>query len=258
MIAFSIFICYNVYRIGERIMEKERGNNNGNTVLLTVIGVATLLVALVGATFAYFSASINNEQAESLILQTATPVGLSYKGGTLALENIVPGDSKEGTFTVENPSTVGETSTPNKVQQTYDLTIFVDKNELVTTYQSNSNVPKPADADTLLADQMRVYITAEKTTAGTNAAGEAANTTMKAIQYNAGTGKDYFNLTSVPATAGSNEVQIVNDQQIAIGEKHTYSIRVEFVELNIPQDANQGKAFEAHIEIGDTKSVKES
>ena len=37
----------------------ERGN--GNTVLLTVIGVATLLVALVGATFAYFTASITTD-----------------------------------------------------------------------------------------------------------------------------------------------------------------------------------------------------
>ena len=36
----------------------ERGN--GNTVLLTVIGVATLLVALVGATFAYFTATVTD------------------------------------------------------------------------------------------------------------------------------------------------------------------------------------------------------
>lgn len=258
-IAFSFFVCYNVNRIGERIMEKER-NNNGNTILLTVIGVATLLVALVGATFAYFSATINNEQAESIILQTATPVGLKYKGGTLALDNIVPGDSKEGTFTVENPARVGETSTPNKVQQTYDLKLIVDKNELTTEYRSNENKPKPTDADSLLQDQLRVYLSSAKTTAGTKADGTTpANTTMKPIAFRSGVdGSDYYNLTSASATAGSNEIVIVDDQQIAIGETHTYSIRVEFVNLEIPQDANQGKAFEAHIEISDTKSVKES
>lgn len=239
-------------------MEKEK-NNNGNTILLTVIGVATLLVALVGATFAYFSATINNEQAESIIMQTATPVGLKYRGGTLALDNIVPGDSKEGTFTVENPAKVGETTTDNKVQQTYDLKIIVDKNELVTTYQSNSGVAKPADADTLLADQLRVYLSSEKTVPGTKADGTAANTTMKPIAFRSGTdGDDYYNLTSASATAGANEIVVVDDQQIAIGETHTYTIRVEFVNLEIPQDANQGKAFEAHIEISDTKSVKES
>lgn len=37
---------------------------NKNKVLLTVIGVATLLVALVGATFAYFSATDDSETVE--------------------------------------------------------------------------------------------------------------------------------------------------------------------------------------------------
>ena len=35
-----------------------KDNNKGTTILLTVIGVATLLVAVVGATFAYFTAQV--------------------------------------------------------------------------------------------------------------------------------------------------------------------------------------------------------
>ncbi len=42
----------------------ERENGNGNKVLLTVIGAATLLVAMVGATFAYFSATSNKPSVE--------------------------------------------------------------------------------------------------------------------------------------------------------------------------------------------------
>ena len=52
----------------------ERGN--GNTVLLTVIGVATLLVALVGATFAYFTASVTNE-ASPVTVTTQEVAGLA-------------------------------------------------------------------------------------------------------------------------------------------------------------------------------------
>lgn len=48
----------------------ERGN--GNTVLLTVIGVATLLVALVGATFAYFTASISTDAENGTVNVTTS------------------------------------------------------------------------------------------------------------------------------------------------------------------------------------------
>ena len=53
----------------------ERGN--GNTVLLTVIGVATLLVALVGATFAYFTASINTSNDGIVNVTTSQLSGLT-------------------------------------------------------------------------------------------------------------------------------------------------------------------------------------
>lgn len=49
----------------------ERGN--GNTVLLTVIGVATLLVALVGATFAYFTASVTNDTSAVEVTTSQVP-----------------------------------------------------------------------------------------------------------------------------------------------------------------------------------------
>ena len=52
----------------------ERGN--GNTVLLTVIGVATLLVALVGATFAYFTANLTNNSS-NITVTTSKLAGMT-------------------------------------------------------------------------------------------------------------------------------------------------------------------------------------
>ena len=54
----------------------------GNTVLLTVIAVATLLVAVVGATFAYFTASVaGNDTASSVVVKTAQIGTITYTNG---------------------------------------------------------------------------------------------------------------------------------------------------------------------------------
>lgn len=205
---------------------------NGNTVLLTVIGVATLLVALVGATFAYFSATITNNAKESVIITTAAPIGLEYLGEQLSLPNAVPGDTKDGTFTVENPST-------SKVSQTYDLDLIVETNEFVTDYQANNGRTQEAGDTDLLAEQLVITITA------------ASNGANNPTVLNSGK----FNLTDGTTQLTTNQGKIVDDQLIAPGEKHTYSINVNFKELNIPQDANQGKTFNGHIEISDPTSV---
>ena len=47
-------------------------DNRKNTILLTVIAVATLLVAVVGATFAYFSAQQGNSQSANVEVSTDT------------------------------------------------------------------------------------------------------------------------------------------------------------------------------------------
>lgn len=79
-----------------------------NTVLLTGIAVATLLVAVVGATFAYFSATVTNENNTTTVLKAAN-LGITFTGGkeipaTGSQEVIIPGWSNEKTFTVKNTS----------------------------------------------------------------------------------------------------------------------------------------------------------
>lgn len=55
------------------------GNNNkGNLVLLTILSVATLLVAVVGATFAYFNVSMNGKDSETTIEVTNGTLSTEY------------------------------------------------------------------------------------------------------------------------------------------------------------------------------------
>ena len=108
----------------------------GNTVLLTIIAVATLLVAVVGATFAYFTASVKTDgDPQSVIVKTATIGTITYKDGdVINLQNALPGDSDSKDFTIES----GEGSTQN-VNYSIEWDSVDFKNEFSSTVE---NVPE--------------------------------------------------------------------------------------------------------------------
>lgn len=70
-------------------MEKGRRD----TVLLTVIGIATLLVAIVGATFAFFTARVfDNETASTVTIRSSAGSTVVFSGGLdpITVQNIYP------------------------------------------------------------------------------------------------------------------------------------------------------------------------
>ena len=77
-------------------------SKKGNTMLLTVIAVATLLVAIVGATFAYFTATVQgNDTASSVIVNTAALGTVTYTNGNeLNIPNALPGAQASVKFTI--------------------------------------------------------------------------------------------------------------------------------------------------------------
>lgn len=79
-------------------------NNKGQSIFLSVVGVATLLVAIVGATFAYFSITVSgNNTASSIKVDTAVLGNVIFTDGTnIDVEKIYPGWVKTKTFTVAN------------------------------------------------------------------------------------------------------------------------------------------------------------
>ena len=57
-----------------------------NTMILTIVAVATLLVAVVGATFAYFSTGISGgATTTTATVTTATPGSIVIDGGNKTL-----------------------------------------------------------------------------------------------------------------------------------------------------------------------------
>ena len=88
-------------------------NNRGQSIFLSVVGIATLLVAIVGATFAYFSISVKgNENASSIRVTTARVGGVTYDGTGAGMEvtNAYPGYTKTKTFTVTSDANADATA----------------------------------------------------------------------------------------------------------------------------------------------------
>lgn len=201
----------------EKKKNREEENQTANTIMLTVIGVATLLIALIGATFAYFSATVTNNSNESVNITTATPVSLVYSGSTLALTNALPGNTTTNTFTVQNPAN-------SPTAQTYDLTIYIDSNNFATSTGDN------------------LLITITGATSGSNSPTVGGDFASGA--------KDYSNGT----TYGSNYSDtFVNDQRIAVGEIHTYTAILNFADTGVEDNTNQTKTFTSHINVEDAK-----
>lgn len=97
-------------------------NNNGKGIFYGVIGVATLVVAIIGATFAYFAASTNSaNNAVSAASSTVSALQLSeVKDGIKA--NLIPIDETNTKF-------------PSKVGLTSDSCKDDNKNNICSTYQ---------------------------------------------------------------------------------------------------------------------------
>ena len=103
-------------------------NNRGQSIFLSVVGIATLLVAIVGATFAYFSiTAVGNENASSIHVTTAKlgDVVYSGNGGQINIENTYPGWHDQTSFTISTAS--GTTGT---IQ--YQINLVVDNGQLPT------------------------------------------------------------------------------------------------------------------------------
>lgn len=96
------------------------------TIFLTVIGVATLLVAIVGATFAWFSVSVSgNAETEPIVYTTASLGAVVFNDGyAIDAKNIMPGDIRTKTFTVSQT----DPSATSKIK--YNIILNVTENTL--------------------------------------------------------------------------------------------------------------------------------
>ena len=204
--------------------------NRKNTILLTVIAVATLLVAVVGATFAYFTAQGDREVQTPVNVNTAqTSNGSFVTNGSITInanqENFGQGmgnQTKTATATVTYTAsstaasnfcyTVGLQVTAN----TFEYTTVERTPELTFTARKSANAAN-LDSATTMINQRDITTTTASTT----------------IQVpNTAEGSEFIH--KIDATQG----QTINDQ---------WDFTVTLVNLSSDQNENTGKSFAGQI-----------
>ena len=77
-------------------------DTKGQTIFLTIVGIATLLVAVVGATFAWFSIGTSSDEDPSKMIMTTARLGkVVFKDGDeIIATNLLPGTTFKKTFVV--------------------------------------------------------------------------------------------------------------------------------------------------------------
>lgn len=98
----------------------------GQTIFLSVIGIATLLVAIVGATFAWFNISLSgDEDTKNIVIKTASLSSITFDNGAeIDASDILPGTEKTKTFTIAQT----DASATEKIK--YEIKLNVTSNTL--------------------------------------------------------------------------------------------------------------------------------
>ena len=91
--------------------------NRKNTILLTVIAVATLLVAVVGATFAYFTAQGTGSKQKDVTVTTETIDSMAFWIQQDITINVPVGDFGQGVGNKEGSTTATATFKANNAAE---------------------------------------------------------------------------------------------------------------------------------------------
>ncbi len=226
-----------------------KDNNKNNTLLLTVIAIATLLVAVIGATFAYFSSTVNGEDP-SIVTAGSALIELNFTsddGADLSSTGIQP----KGLYYMNGDQLVNEMVSKNaiisktfKLTQsnntdknfTYDIYLVVDETTFVNdnpaTIQGVDGDAKSlsakliGSAETGSAATKIVYVPGKNDVSNvTLTANDGTTTTVKGVQL--GTGTFNANYTGT----------------------HEYTLEIYFLDSNEKQDNDRNQSFKGHIAI---------
>lgn len=209
--------------------------NRKNTILLTVIAVATLLVAVVGATFAYFTAQGGQQVQTDVDVTTAkTSNGSFVTYGQISIkatqENFYEGAGNKSSRSYATVTYTASDTAASEFCYTVGLQVTANTLEYTTveeTPELTFTARKQASSDTKLE-------TGE----------EPATTLIDGMDI---TTSAQSTLIQVPTTNGGDVYthQIDADAGAAVSDQWDFTVTL--VNLDSDQDDNTGKAFDGQI-----------
>lgn len=209
-----------------------------NTILLTVIAVATLLVAVVGATFAYFTATVTTENdannTTEVKTRTIASATMDY-GSKVSGANVLPGYKVAKTVTVVGNGNAGDLNVNAVLTLTPNIPTEFGSHVKYTVYEADAT--KTADGIDVSGVPTATDVCPEST--------DATKTTD---------GGKYFDnivctttgLTPVAGKSGSfsGSTPVTVDIEVAYNTAKVYYVVIEYEnDENAQQNNEQGKTF---------------
>ena len=206
----------------------ENGGKN-NTILLTVIAIATLLVVVTGATFAYFAAVVRGNENASSISITAASEGtkVAFSGGeTVNLVNIYPKGTAAGSEWITKNVTLSSNATDSTGTSVYTFTMSGAKNTF-DFKDGETNVPDGTE---------NIKFTFTRDATATNADGEVTEVTGATE-------------TPDPVTVVSKSGKIIGSGTVKnnFANTVTYILKVYYDNATYNQNNGAQREFSFHI-----------
>lgn len=214
-----------------------KDNSKTNTLLLTVIGVATLLVAVIGATFAYFTAQVGGGETETTVKMNAGVLKINF-----ADTNSV--DSATGfqptAAAVECPDKKVNETTAYLCDQSQYSAVGTKTFTLTgtNTTLASDNMKMPYTIKLVISKNEFSTGALKYTLTGTKSSGSVGTNELvnETDWVDISTGEQTITLGSGYFTSGTNIL-------------HSYTLNIYFPDNHIVQDIDKNKVFTGKIEV---------
>lgn len=251
-------------------------NNKQNSVLLIIIAVATLLVAVVGATFAYFTAS-NPSGSTAEVKTQSGKMEITFADGkdTVNAEKqtgFEPSNTKlvDKTFTITGdnitsakPVTVDKNGNKTEGSETSLVMPFVVTLNYKTTFINNELhvLIKQKGTSSAYIQNIVYGDNKDKKTLSKDTTAGIPNTLKSDVNY-----RDYYDFTvgngttAKESTSGNLELvygEFLDTQGVANEDKTiTFNMLMVFPDTEREQDYNKSASFSGSLKVSSTSNGK--
>ena len=195
-----------------------------NTVLLIVVSIATLLVTVVGATFAFFTAALTGEEGITTVTVLSGSIGTVIDAGdAIIISNVIP----QAESLLTKVITISHNSSFTGAFE-YSITLDVESNTFAT-------------------DHLKYTFTHGTGTdaTGTMIAETDTQTSIGTSDITFGNATDgYEGSITTPTGPGGDGTEV----------SQVYNLDIFFPDTGTNQNASQGQEFKAHIVVVDVNA----
>lgn len=218
-----------------------KDNSKTNTLLLTVIGVATLLVAVIGATFAYFTAQVGGGEKTTTVKMNAGVLKIDFTNGNSVhtTEGFEPTKAKTECATQDGAYYCDQAQYTPVATKKFTLTG-------TNTTLASDNMKMPYTIKLIVTQNEFSNGAIKYTLVGTKTGGNAAEGELAQVS------------TWVDVASGAAEATVIGSGYFLPGTdiKHSYDLNIYFPDNHISQDTDKNKVFGAKVEIGTAQITK--